>query len=480
MMPSKYFELTEDDFERFRKLINQTSGIFFDWGKRDLLRLGLTDRADAVGAGTLAEYYEQLTSLPDREMELRRLLDHLSVQDTQFFRNLPQFDALRKYVIPEIVQRKSNGHRNLRFWSAGCSTGQEPYSLAMAVLDVLPDADSWNIQILGTDLSENSLAMAERGWYQERKLTGIDRNHRERYFRESDGGYVVAEPLRRMVHFARHNMVTDSLPISIFGTCDIVFCRNVIIYFTHETAKYVIEHFFDILNPGGYLFLGHSETLWKMSAKYSLVEMGDAFIYKKSLPRSIEGRRFIPDRRLRELPLPPDVVTDRRVEGGRRNVRQAKDLVMSKNPEIDSGTSETKPPRADPLIMKARASIDLGGYEKAIELLNDAVKQNGDTVEVHFLLGLAHERGNDLELAVEAFRRAICCDNTYSLAYFHVANAMERLGRCKSAVKEYRNAAKALKQDQPGRWEFDLDAFDIDSLVNLCEWKVENLGSMET
>lgn len=480
MMPSKHFELTEDDFERFRKLINQTSGIFFDRGKRDLLRLGLTDRADAVGAETLAEYYEQLTSLPDREVELRRLLDHLSVQETQFFRNLPQFDALRKYVIPEIVQRKSNGYRNLRFWSAGCSTGQEPYSLAMAVLDVLPDADSWNIQILGTDLSENALAIAERGWYQERKLTGIDRNHRERYFRESDGGYVVAEPLRRMVHFARHNMVTDSLPISIFGTCDIVFCRNVIIYFTHETAKYVIEHFFDILNPGGYLFLGHSETLWKMSAKYSLVEMGDAFIYKKSLPRSIEGRRFIPDRRLRELPLPPDVVTDRRVEGGRRNVRQAKDLVESKNPKIDSATSETKSPQADPLIMKARTSIDLGEYEKAIERLNDAAKRNGDTVEVHFLLGLAHERRNDLELAVEAFRRAICCDNTYSLAYFHVANAMERLGRFKSAVKEYRNAAKALKQDQPSRWELDLDAFDIDSLVNLCEWKVENLGSMET
>ncbi|MHB1326461.1 MAG: CheR family methyltransferase [Thermoleophilia bacterium] len=480
MLPSKHLELTEDDFERFRKLINQTSGIFFDRGKLDLLRLGLTDRAEAVGAETLAEYYEQLTSLPDREMELRRLLDHLSVQETQFFRNLPQFDALRKYVIPEIVQRKSNGYRNLRFWSAGCSTGQEPYSLAMAVLDVLPDADSWNIQILGTDLSENALAIAEKGWYQERKLTGIDRKHRERYFRESDGGYVVAEPLRRMVHFARQNMVTDSLPISIFGTCDIVFCRNVIIYFTHETAKYVIEHFFDIINPGGYLFLGHSETLWKMSAKYSLVEMGDAFIYKKSLPRSIEGRRFIPDRRLRELPLPLDVVTERRGADGRRNLQQAKDLVESKNPKIDGPTKETKSPQADPLIMKARASIDLGGYEMAIELLNDAVKQNGDTVEVHFLLGLAHERRNDLELAVEAFRRAICCDNTYSLAYFHVANAMERLGRFKAAVKEYRNAAKALKQDQPSRWELDLDAFDINSLVNLCEWKVENLGSMET
>ena len=298
MIPTRKYELTEEDFEKFRKLINQTSGIFFDRGKRDLLRLGLSDRAEAVGAESLTEYYSFLTGRPDREIELRRLLDHLSVQETQFFRNLPQFDALRKYVIPEIVRRKTGSFRSLRFWSAGCSTGEEPYSLAMSVLDVLPDPASWNIQILGTDLSETAIDIAERGWYPERKLAGMDRNHRERYFRPHDGGYKVIEPVKRLVHFARHNMVTDPLPISIFGTCDIVFCRNVIIYFTHETAKYVIEHFFDILNPGSYLFLGHSETLWKMSAKYSLVEIGDAFIYKKSLPRSIEGRRFIPDRTL--------------------------------------------------------------------------------------------------------------------------------------------------------------------------------------
>lgn len=161
-------------------------------------------------------------------------------------------------------------------------------------------------------------------------------------------------------------------------------------------------------------------------------------------------------------------------------MRQAKDLVDSKSPKINPDANETKSPQAEPLILKARTSIDFGEYEKAIELLNDAAKRNGDTVEVHFLLGLAHERRNDLELAVEAFRRAICCDNTYSPAYFHVANAMERRGRFKSAIKEYRNAAKALKQDQPSRWELDLAAFDIDSLVNLCEWKVENLGSMET
>ena len=163
MLKAKQYTLTDEDFERFRRLINQSSGIFFDRGKRDLLRLGLTDRAEATGARSLSEYYNMLTTLPERELELRRLLDHLSVQETQFFRNLPQFDALRKYVIPEIVRRKASGHRSLRFWSAGCSTGQEPYTLAMSVLDVLPDPDSWNVQILGTDLSDTALSVAERG-----------------------------------------------------------------------------------------------------------------------------------------------------------------------------------------------------------------------------------------------------------------------------------------------------------------------------
>ena len=475
MLKAKQYTLTDEDFERFRRLINQSSGIFFDRGKRDLLRLGLTDRAEATGARSLSEYYNMLTTLPERELELRRLLDHLSVQETQFFRNLPQFDALRKYVIPEIVRRKASGHRSLRFWSAGCSTGQEPYTLAMSVLDVLPDPDSWNVQILGTDLSDTALSVAERGWYPEARPRGIDREHRDRYFREQDGGFVVAEPVRRFVHFMHHNMVTDGLPISVFGTCDVIFCRNVIIYYTHETAKFVIEQFFDILNPGGYLFLGHSETLWKMSAKYSLVEMGDAFIYKKSLPRSLEGRRFIPDRRIREQPLPPGVLTDRRVKKSRRNADGPEDLIEATMKQ----EAETPAVRAEDLLSKARSSIELGEYEKAVEFLNELNKLDGDSAEAHFLKGMALERRQELEMAIESFRRTIYCDCTHSLAYFHVANCLERLGRFKSAVKEYRNAINALKKDEQNRWETELDTFDIESLLNLCQWKVENLGSME-
>lgn len=468
------FDLDEQDFDRFRKLISDASGIFFDRGKMELLKLGLSDRAAAVGAGSLSDYYRLVTESPERENEMRRLLDHLSVGETNFFRNLPQFDALRKYVIPEVVKRKlESGNRHLRFWSAGCSTGQEPYSIAMSILDVIPDAGSWNIQVLGTDLSDESLAAARRGWFQERKLGGIDREHLRRYFRAQDGGFVVSEPVRRLVTFQHHNMVTDPLPMAEFGTCDVVFCRNVIIYFAHETAKYVIELFYDILNPGGFLFLGHSETLWRMSAKYSLVELGDAFIYKKSLPCSLEGRRFIPDRRLRDSGLPAGVTGERR----RRQDRRAKEAARkTAGDEEVAGTDAAE--ACAQLLGQAQSLLNMGDHERARELLEELVENDKTCARGHFLLGLALE-GGDLEAAAEAYRRAIYCDESHSLAAFRLAGVMEQAGRLKSAVRYYRNAADCFRHDGPGRWEMELDDYDVESLVSLCEWKIENLGAVE-
>lgn len=320
MVQLRKLRLSEQDFDRFRTMISGASGFYFDRSKWDLLETGLAARAEAVGAGCLSDYYMIITESPDRELEFRRLLSQLSINDTEFFHGLPQFDALVKYVIPEIVQRKLLvKHLNLRFWSAGCSTGQETYSIAMAVLDVLDGVDGWNIRVLGTDLNDEALAVAEEGWYAEEDMAGVNSRRRDRYFLPKDGGFVVTEAVRQMVRFVSHNMVTDPLPLDVFGTCDVVFCRNVVVYFTHQTAKHVIEHFYDVLNPGGYLFLGHSESLWKMSAKYSLVELGDAFLNKKSLPRSMEGKRFIPDRRMRDMPLPPGVDKDRRAGSDRRS-----------------------------------------------------------------------------------------------------------------------------------------------------------------
>lgn len=479
MVQLKRYELGEEDFDRFRRLIDQASGIYFDRGKWDLLRLGLADRAEALGDDSLSDYYTRITESPDRELEIRNLLAHLSVQETQFFRNPPQFDALQQNVIPEIARHKAaSKNRSLRFWSAGCSTGQEPYSIAMSALNVLPDAKDWNIQVLGTDLNEDALAVAERGWYQEKRMSGIDRKERDRYFRPQGGGFVIDEHVKRLVHFSRHNMVTESLPIDIFGTYDVIFCRNVIIYFTHETAKYVIELFYDILNPGGYLFLGHSETLWKMSAKYSLVELGDAFIYRKSVPRSMEGRRFIEDRRMREAPLPPGIVYDRRGSSERRNLRQAEDLVRRARLQAPAKKAADDD-RASQLVSEGRSFLDMGEYDKAVQALESAVNIDKTSVDANFLLGLVNERRCNLDAATDCFRKTIYCDDSHSLAYFNLANVLERTGKLIAAVREYRNAARSFRADSEERWEEELDDYDVDSLISLCEWKIENLGAVE-
>ncbi len=479
MVQLKKYELTEDDFERFRRLINEASGIFFDRSKKDVLRLGLSDRAEATGSGSLSDYYDLLTTDAERETELKRLLANLSVQETQFFRNRPQFDALHKYVIPEIIRRKAREHHSVRVWSAGCSTGQEPYSVAMTVLDVLPDPEGWAIEIMGTDLNDEALEAARRGWYPDRRLNGVDRPNLEKFFRQEGKGYAVAEPLRRLVRFERHNLVTDPLPIGSFGTCDVVFCRNVIIYFTHETAKYVIEHFFDILNPGGYLFLGHSETLWKMSAKYSLVEMGDAFIYRKPLPRSLEGRRFIPERRLRDIGLPPHVRSDRRQRGNEKRAPATPQLkAKAEQPEDCKKLESTGAPEKE-MVRTGRLHLDLGEYDKAVTCFSSALEQNRTDDEAYFLMGLGLEKQNDLEGAAECYRKAIYCNEAFSLARYHLGNVLERTGRLKDAIREYRNAAQGFREHPPGAWESELEVFDIDALVNLCEWKIESLGSQE-
>ncbi len=316
------FKLSETGFQRFRELVNRAGGVAITHAGKDLLRKGLAARAGALGVTTLEDYYRLLTTDINREEEVRRLLRQLSVPDTRFFRNQSQFDVLHKYIIPELARRKLEERRVLRFWCAGCSTGEEPYSVAMTLLDSLPDRDNWKVEVLATDLNEQALDQARRGWYQKSRMAGVGQPQRERYFHRSDGGFQVNDEVRRLVTFTRHNLVNDPLPIEVYGICDVVFCRNVIIYFTHSTAGFVIEHFFDIINPGGYLFLGHSETLWKLSARYALVEIGGTFIYSKPLPTSLSGRRFIPDRRMRDSGLPPGVDDDRRVSGSDRRATE--------------------------------------------------------------------------------------------------------------------------------------------------------------
>src|SRR4051794_29815027 len=256
----------------------------------------------ACGCATVAEYLRMLAQA-DAVEERQALLDEVTIPETHFFRNPPQIRALRKHVLPELL-RQAADRRRLRIWSAGCSSGEEPYTVAMLLRELLPANAEWDVRIIATDISTRALAAAEQARYGERAFVMTDPLDRQRFFYlDTDaGGYVVRDEVRELVEFRHHNLVLDPPPYDD-GELDLVLCRNVTIYFDRRTTTQLMQRMHGRLRDGGYLFLGHAETLWQISDDFTLVSLGDAFVYRRGAAEA-HRRAVLPDRRTEDEPRP--------------------------------------------------------------------------------------------------------------------------------------------------------------------------------
>jgi len=269
--------LSESEFRLFRDLIYEECGVSLGLEKRAFLESRLRRRMDDLGVKSGYEYYCLIKASNGKYHELPTLLDSLMICETSFFRNQPQFDLLRDVVLPELVAKKEKaGTRLLRVWSAGCSTGQEPYSAVITLLDSLPDLDSWTIRVFASDLSFTALERAQCALYRSDQLKGVDPNCVARYFRQENGSYAVNEGVKRRVIFDYHNLKHDN---GLRGL-DIVFCRNVMIYFDAEEQRKLVGRFANCLVPGGFLFLGHAESLQGLSTRFSMLHRNKGIAYR--------------------------------------------------------------------------------------------------------------------------------------------------------------------------------------------------------
>jgi len=265
-------------------LIYQISGIYQPEEKLYLLAARCGRRMNAVKAKTPSEYLEHLTVRGNREAELRLLLNEITIGETYMFRSPPQLDAMRTVILPQILQAKSAmGFKRLRLWSAGCSTGEEPYTLAMFMLEQSEKLlAGCTFEILATDLNENSLTAAKAGIYGEYALRSTTDLLRKKYFKTHDEKRLqVADQLKSLVRFDRVNLSDDSKMIFLKGM-DLIFCCNVLIYFDLASKRKVMQHFFSNLLPGGYLFLGHAESLYQVDDRFRLVHFPGAIGYWKT------------------------------------------------------------------------------------------------------------------------------------------------------------------------------------------------------
>lgn len=281
----------DPDIIRIRDLIYQVAGIFHPDNKLRLLLDRCSRRMKELKTRTLHEYLECLTVKPNRQAELVALLNEITIGETCFFRNQPQLDALRQIALPKIVEAKTRlPLRKLRIWSAGCSTGEEPYTLSMLMLEeATVRLKNWSFEIVATDLNENSLAHAKSALYGNYSTRNLTPHYRQKYFATAGEQLQVQPTVRSIVAFNRLNLSDDSR-MTVMKGLDVIFCCNVLIYFDLVSKRRVIEHFHNNLLPHGYLFLGHSESLYGVSDDFRLVHLPGATAYVKG-DRSLAGKQ---------------------------------------------------------------------------------------------------------------------------------------------------------------------------------------------
>ncbi|MFQ5687909.1 MAG: CheR family methyltransferase, partial [Candidatus Scalindua sp.] len=272
---------SNEEFELFRRLIYDSCGISLTLSKKELVKARLTKRLTKVGIDSFKDYYRYVTKTDRTGKELVHLVDSISTNKTDFFREKKHFDLLNSSLLPSLISSRTKaGIKKLRIWCAASSSGEEPYTLAMTVFNHLKPNNGWDVKILATDISTKILQRAINGIYREELLKDIPpatiSAHFSRVFYENTNCYKAKDHLKNIITFRRFNLMTPAFPFK--NPFDFIFCRNVMIYFDPETQNNLVSKFYDCLPKDGYLFIGHSETLSRSDTSFKYIQPA---VYRK-------------------------------------------------------------------------------------------------------------------------------------------------------------------------------------------------------
>ena len=461
-------KLTTEQFDALRALLSRAAGLVFDDSRRQSMAYSVAERVRESGAADVTAYLAML----DDPAEQQRLLDEVTIQETHFFRNPPQVRALRMHVLPELIAHAAKNGRRVRIWSAGCSTGEEPYRVAMILRELMPSTIGWDIKVIATDISSRALAAARTGQYGARAVQMATPEELARFFQPSENGHEVRPEIRELVEFRHHNLVTEAVPFAPDEHVDLILCRNVTIYFGRQTTRALMERLHRCLRDGGYLFLGHSETLWQVSEQFHLVSLGTgdgaAFVYRRQDGKG-ERRAVLPDRRTQD-DGPPQPKSERRHASRRHEQAKPASPSVRPSPRAPDSRPVERPVLkvAEPPALAVRATIDSGDYEGAIELASAMIEGEPLNGEGFYLRGLAlTDLGRDEEALVD-LRKAVYLEPSMGFAHFLLAGVLDRLGHPAAAAVEYGATADTLGKRPGDATAHELGGRSVRELVALC------------
>lgn len=282
---------SEHELSEIRMLIEERTGICFDESRERFFSARVKEHLRVKGLDGVTDL---LRAIRKSNVDYEALLEGLLTQETSFFRYPSVYQAFEKRVLPELhVKKFWKNPRALRIWSAGCSTGEEPYSIAITIAESFSFSDSWNVEILATDVGRHALKLAERAVYSGRSLGGVSGEQLATHFTQAPGGHQVKPRVRKLVTFAQMNLASAVY----VGRMDMIFCMNVLIYFSEERRRALVQRFYDTLEPGGYLFLGHSESISKMPVKFQAIVLNDCILYRKPTAEELQKPELVAEGR---------------------------------------------------------------------------------------------------------------------------------------------------------------------------------------
>ena len=463
----------ESELTALKNFLLKHSGLHFSQHNHRILERGLMRRIQALRMESLPAYFRYLTAIPDNYDEVNKLLGLLTVGETSFFRYRSHREALLHYVVPQLIEQNKS-HAKLRIWSAGCSTGEEPYSLAILLLENFPELAGWDVQILASDINKRSLRQAREGLYGERSLRMMEEALRERYFEKVGHSFLISTQIKRMVRFEFFNLQTGNFPSSssASGDVDLLFCRNVLIYFETETIRQIIEKFSQSLSPQGYLFMGHAETMQNVSDRFRRHHQNNAFFYQKKeiTTKKDSGKGpALKTQRAEKVVLASAKAESRStvpVSAPSQDAPQQDQKAVCPDPEQlyrDALTAfdherfadstklfeqllEQQPANPKALIGKGLLLANQGKYADARICCARAIKENDLLPEAYLLRGLILDMEGLLERALVEYQKVLWLAPAFIMAHYLSAKVYDHLTDREKKLRSLRNTARALEQ----------------------------------
>jgi chemotaxis protein methyltransferase CheR len=274
-------DLSVEQFQNLSQLIYKKLGLHFDDKKIYFLKTRVAKRMAALNLADPREYLFMVSYADPQGLEMQALANLITTNETYMFREYEQLQAFANYCLPEVLSAKqARGDRNLRIWCAGCSSGEEAYTLAMILQEVFPQAQSWDCSIVATDIDQNMLRKVVAARYGHRSVNDVPEEYRNKYLLQDGDEYVVRQRTASLVQTLHLNL-SDRMAMRAMRGFDFIFCRNVLIYFDDLSRKAVVDHFYNALNPGGYVFLGHSESVGRVTTAFKLKRFENHLVYVK-------------------------------------------------------------------------------------------------------------------------------------------------------------------------------------------------------